>query len=505
MPNFECRTTEGTFMFHDFLQKQGSYGWTMLFSHPKDFTPVCTTEIGACHVLLGDFKKRGVQLIGLSCDSVENHKEWAKDVLAFQQANQNQGLGFPLIADENRTIADMLGMLDPLEVDDNKMPKPARALFLIGPDKRNWLTILYPATTGRNFAEVFRAIDSLYLSGVVEVGTPANWHPGDHVVPNLHISNSQTASQIGKAQEKVLPSGKHYLRHVEQPEVKPRQPLRHLQAVKESTAGFRVKLGAKFPDFDCISTAIGIGRFHKLVDHLQAQWTVLICWTGDFAPVATTELMACHQMVPDLKQRGAALLGLSCDSLESHQVWSKDALSLLGKEKAELGFTLIADKTQQIAFELGLLGPGIPHKDTSSARGLFVIGPDKTIRLSMSYPETTGYNFFEVLRVLDSLILTQDFQLATPANWQPGDNVIVDPAVPTNYAEHRFPGLQFSPVPSGKQYLRWVDCPSMAWQAQLPSLPPPRTLGDDTAFMPGPGTEMSKPVMKGRQSMFCGC
>lgn len=505
-PDFDCNTTEGQFRFHDFLDRPGKASWTMLFSHPKDFTPVCTTEIATCHVLLREFQKRGVRLIGLSCDSVENHKAWVKDVLAYKKVAQDKQLGFPLIADENRSIAEMLGMLDPLEVSTtDRLPMPARALFLIGPEKRNRLTVLYPATTGRNFAEVLRVVDSLYLTGHLDVGTPASWHPGDHVVPNLHISSSG-ANHLGQATEKDLPSKRKYMRHVAHPTLTHDRAVRHMPEVKLGESSFRIKLGAKFPDFDCNSTLAGINRFHKLLDYQKSQWTLLIVWPADFSPVATTELMACHQMLNDLRQRRVALLGLSCDSLENHATWAKDAMAILGHENTELGFTLIADLSQHIVKELGLLGPGVPHKDRSPARGLFVLDSTKSLRLSLLYPETTGFNFFEILRAIDSLILTQNHQLATPANWESGEPVIVDPSVSTELAKQRFTGFRSENLPSRKPYMRFVDSPG---QVPFPSLPPAASLsGPEWQPMEMKPREIVTGPSRGegdKQSFFCTC
>jgi len=509
-PDFECNTTEGQFRFHEFLGRAGKSSWTMLFSHPKDFTPVCTTEIATCQVLLREFQKRGVQLIGLSCDSVENHKAWAKDVLAWKKAAapaQDTRLGFPLIADENRSIAELLGMLDPLEVSaTDKLPMPARALFLIGPEKRNRLTILYPATTGRNFAEVLRVIDSCYLTGHLDVGTPASWHPGDHVVPNLHIS-SMAAKDLGQATERELPSKRKYMRHVAHPVLTHDKQVRHMPEVKPGESSFRIKLGAMFPDFDCTSTLKGINRFHKLLDHQKTQWTLLIVWPADFSPVATTELMACHQMLNDLHQRKVSLLGMSCDSLENHATWAKDAMSILHQENTDLGFTLIADLSQHIAKELGLLGPGVPHKDRSPARGLFVLDSAKSLRLSLLYPETTGFNFFEVLRAIDSLILTQNHELATPANWESGEPVIVDPRVATDVAKKKYAGFRAENLPSKKQYMRFVDDPG---QVPFPTLPPATCLGGpewEPMKMPPPRAIVTGPS-RGEgdsQNFFCTC
>lgn len=436
----------------------------MLFSHPKDFTPVCTTELAACSSLAEEFQRRSVQLIGLSCDSIDQHKGWTKDILATKnvdpETTDEEELGFPLIADETREIASMLGMLDPLEICNvDRIAMPARAVFLIGPDKRNRLTILYPATTGRNFSEVLRVIDSLHITNCgPEVGTPADWHFGEDVMPATNVAED---SFVDKAKEKTVPSGRRYMRHIPQPIMDSVQKIRPHVEVQPGDSDFRIKLGAKFPDFDWSATKQGINRFHHLLDRLKGDLTVMICWPRNFDPVATTELMGCLKFLPDLRQRRVSMIGMSCDGVESLGQWVKDAMSLSDSDE-DSGFTMIADRNLNIAATLGLLPSDTAGHDTCPAWGLFVIGKDKTLRLSMQYPTTTGLNFAEILRVLDSLILTKDFKLATPANWQQRQRLILDPKVSKTDAS-KFDNLAIQSLPSGKEYLRWVDCPKLKW------------------------------------------
>jgi 1-Cys peroxiredoxin 6 len=217
-PDFDCKTTKGTFKFHKFLE-EGDEMWTCLFSHPRDFTPVCTTELGMCHKMVNEFKARGVKLIGLSCDTIEEHKAWSKDVLAAA-GEGGEELAFPIIADEDRKLAAMLGMLDPLDSDGTAIPRPARALFIIGPDKTNRLTLLYPATTGRDFNEVLRAIDSLKLTADFSLATPVNWQHGDRLIVAPSIPTDQVKAdpvRFANLEIKSLPSGKEYMRYVDCP------------------------------------------------------------------------------------------------------------------------------------------------------------------------------------------------------------------------------------------------------------------------------------------------
>src|SRR5580698_2175124 len=169
-PDFTAQTTTGPIHFHEWL---GS-GWGVLFSHPKDYTPVCTTELGRVSALKSEFDKRGVKVIGLSVDPLDSHQGWAKDIAE----TQGHALNFPLIADADRKIANLYGMIHPNASDTFTV----RSVFVIGPDKKIKLTLTYPASTGRNFDEVLRVIDSLQLTAKHKVATPVNWKAGEDVI-----------------------------------------------------------------------------------------------------------------------------------------------------------------------------------------------------------------------------------------------------------------------------------------------------------------------------------
>ncbi|KAJ8388452.1 hypothetical protein AAFF_G00133280 [Aldrovandia affinis] len=213
-PNFEAETTIGKIKFHDFLGDS----WGILFSHPRDYTPVCTTELGRAAKLSDEFKKRNVKMIALSIDSVEDHHGWSKDILAYNNEKPESTFPFPIIADDKRELSVKLGMLDPDELGKDGMPLTARCVFVIGPDKKMKLSILYPATTGRNFDELLRVIDSLQLTAQKRVATPVNWKPGEQVMvlPNIPEDEASTLFPAG-VYTKELPSGKKYLRYTPQP------------------------------------------------------------------------------------------------------------------------------------------------------------------------------------------------------------------------------------------------------------------------------------------------
>ncbi|MHB8691605.1 MAG: peroxiredoxin [Solirubrobacteraceae bacterium] len=194
-PDFTAETTEGTINFHDWIGDS----WAVLFSHPKNFTPVCTTELGYMASIKPEFDKRGVKIIGLSVDPVEDHEQWAKDIAETQGTAPN----YPIIGDKDFAVAKAYGML-PEEVEgDPHSRTPAdnqtvRNVFVVGPDKKIKLILVYPMTTGRNFDEVLRVIDSLQLTAKHKVATPAQWQPGDDVIIAGSVSNDQAKEIFGE-------------------------------------------------------------------------------------------------------------------------------------------------------------------------------------------------------------------------------------------------------------------------------------------------------------------
>jgi len=211
-PDFAAETSEGALSsFHEWI---GS-SWAILFSHPADFTPVCTTELARVVELSDQFKIRTVKLIALSCDSVDSHRHWIPDILAYSGADSSATgtFPFPIIADEKRELANLLGMIDPDEIDSAGMPLTARAVFIVDPGKRLKLSILYPATTGRNFDEILRVVDSLQLTAQKKVATPVDWNPGDECMVLPTIGLEETRALFGDQVRTVdVPSKKTYLR-----------------------------------------------------------------------------------------------------------------------------------------------------------------------------------------------------------------------------------------------------------------------------------------------------
>jgi alkyl hydroperoxide reductase subunit AhpC len=209
-PDFEAETTRGTIKFHDWIGNS----WAVLFSHPKDFTPVCTTELGYMARIQPEFDKRGVKIIGLSVDTSDKHAEWEKDI----EETQGFAPNYPIIADHDFNVSKLYGMLPASASGDTASRSPAdnqtvRNVFVIGPDKKIKLILIYPMTTGRNFDEVLRVIDSLQLTARHKVATPAQWQPGGDVIIAGSVSDEDAKKQYPQGWKAPKP----YIRIVPQP------------------------------------------------------------------------------------------------------------------------------------------------------------------------------------------------------------------------------------------------------------------------------------------------
>ena len=210
-PDFDAETTDGPIRFHDWIGD----GWAILFSHPKDFTPVCTTELGKVAGLRGEFEKRNCKVLGISVDGVSDHRAWSADI----EASQGHALNYPLVGDPELKVVKLYDMLpaDAGHTSAGRTPMDnatARSVFLIGPDKRIKATLTYPMSTGRNFAEILRLLDSIRLTAKEQVATPADWQDGDDVIILPAVSNEAAREKYPDGWEEPLP----YIRIVPQPE-----------------------------------------------------------------------------------------------------------------------------------------------------------------------------------------------------------------------------------------------------------------------------------------------
>ncbi len=209
-PNFTAQTTEGEIDFHEWIGD----GWCVLFSHPKDFTPVCTTELGTVAGLKGEFDRRDCKVIGISVDGVSDHEAWSKDI----EASQGNAVNYPLIGDPTLDIVKQYDMLpaDSGDTSEGRTPMDnatARSVFIIGPDKRIRATLTYPMSTGRNFAEILRVVDSVQLTAREQVATPANWEQGDDVIILPAVSDEAARAKYPQGWQQPLP----YIRVIPQP------------------------------------------------------------------------------------------------------------------------------------------------------------------------------------------------------------------------------------------------------------------------------------------------
>lgn len=210
-PNFTAETTEGSINFHDWIGD----GWAILFSHPKDFTPVCTTELGTMAGLKPEFDKRNCKIMGLSVDPVSDHVEWVKDI----EETQGHAVTYPMVGDTDMSVAKLYDMIHPNATGaanertamDNAT---VRSVYIVGPDKKIKLVLTYPMTTGRNFAEILRALDSMQLTAKHKVATPANWQKGENVIIVPAVSDEEAKQKFPEGWEAPKP----YLRIVKQPE-----------------------------------------------------------------------------------------------------------------------------------------------------------------------------------------------------------------------------------------------------------------------------------------------
>lgn len=202
-PNFQAKTSKGDIDFYDYVGNN----WVVLFSHPGDYTPVCTTELGRTAALQSEFDKRGVKVLALSVDSVEDHKGWINDI----NETQNVNVDYPIIADEDRKVSTLYAMIHPNASATNTV----RSVYIIGPDKKVRLTITYPASTGRNFQEILRVIDSMQLTDNYSVATPVEWKNGDDCIVSLAIPTADIPAKFPKGFKEI----KSYLRTTPQPNI----------------------------------------------------------------------------------------------------------------------------------------------------------------------------------------------------------------------------------------------------------------------------------------------
>jgi len=256
VPDFSCDSSVGQIHYYDFV---GDEHWSIICSHPSDFTPVCSTELGTLAKLLPQFERRNCKVLALSCDNAESHRKWIKDIDASGYCGKTSStVSYPILADEERALAVKFGMLDPEEKDEKGQPLTCRALFIVDDHKKLRATILYPATTGRNFYEILRVVDSLQLTDEYPVATPANWERGEKVCVTPSTPDEVAQVVLGDFSVVKVPSGKKYLRLSKDPGYKTPKVLK--RGMVETILG--TEYGAKLlPTLGRLVVAFALGGF----------------------------------------------------------------------------------------------------------------------------------------------------------------------------------------------------------------------------------------------------
>ncbi|XP_045462790.1 peroxiredoxin-6-like [Harmonia axyridis] len=400
-PNFTANTTVGEIKFHDWLGDS----WGLFFSHPADFTPVCTTELARVVKLYPEFVKRNVKPIALSCDTVESHNKWIEDIKVIAECSA-EGFPYPIISDARRDLACQLNMLDPDEKDKDGIPLTARAVFFINDKKKMRFKILYPANVGRNMDEILRTLDAVMMLDKYNVAIPVEWKVGQSIV--------------SVEEEKKL------------------SPL--------------INLGHKFPNFTA-NTTVGEIKFH---DWLGDSWGLFFSHPADFMQVCTTELAKVVKLNPEFVKRNVKPIALSCDTVDSHNKFIEN-IKVMAEHSAEVfPYPIISDEGRDLACQLSILDPLAKDKNGNplTAGAVYIIDDKKKMRLSMLYPANVERNIDEILRVLDALMLTDKYKVATPVDWKVGQAVMIQPTLSNEEAKKLFPDMTVVALPSGNEYYR---------------------------------------------------
>eukprot|EP00931_Biecheleriopsis_adriatica_P100827 TRINITY_DN76067_c0_g1_i1.p1 TRINITY_DN76067_c0_g1~~TRINITY_DN76067_c0_g1_i1.p1 ORF type:complete len:569 (+),score=68.67 TRINITY_DN76067_c0_g1_i1:87-1793(+) len=541
-PDFEAETTKGKLRFHHWMRNH----WSVLFSHPGAFTPVCTTEIGDMALIYPMLRSKGFKLVALSCDSVQRHLQWEKDIVAhFASCGHQISLDFPIISDPLRDVGILFDAIDTTRNSpDDGVNLHARSMFIFDPDKKLQLVVNYPFNVGRDTAELLRICDALLLTSRASVATPASW-PDNHsnlvvrgesmqscvcLLPTLSERDSRRYFPEHVVFE--MPSGRSYMRlatpgalnqvHIpawlrwlapaccldgvqawsdtlldhSPSEYKPPDVVLSRQHGSYDVQEIRkrieqsfarsdgiVRVGDVVPDFTAVST-LGNVSFH---DWIEGKWTIVLSHAAAFDPVSTTEVGTLALLSAELDSRGIQAASLSCDSLENLQVWRRDILAHFDKA-IRVTFPMIADPNRAVAIKYGFVDPLSTNAQTS--REVLFIGPDKRLKLSMSYPAAVGGNMHEILRAVDAVQLAAREYIATPASWPNnhqqlflrGQAMKGAVIVPRQDTDSQQSGIVVN-MPSGKTYMRLAqmspgrafpvcdNCISTSPNPELPRLP----------------------------------
>jgi 1-Cys peroxiredoxin 6 len=511
VPDFSCETTQGTWeSFHTW--KKGK--WAILFSHPADFTPVCTTEIGRLALKYDELSAMDCLVATLSVDPVKSHTEWLTDVVAH--CENKIEIKFPIIGDADRVISTKYGMIDPGTSKDQGLPLTIRAVFFVNPENKLMLTMNYPACVGRSMDEIVRCVKALQLSYEKSVATPANWPFNHQDIPTADggrttdfegsvfllptVSDEEAKKNYPGFHTCAVPSEKSYLRLVKiddvakggdkmekvNMETKPVEKKEgttvgatvsamesgtklYMSLYPEAATDNAIRLGNIVPDFSCETTQ---GPWESFHEWKKGKWAILFSHPADFTPVCTTEIGRLALKYDELTAMDCLVATLSVDPVKSHTEWLTDVVAHC-ENKIEVKFPIIGDADRSISMKYGMIDPGT-SKDQGlplTIRAVFIVNPENKLMLSLNYPACVGRSMDEIVRCVKALQLSYEKSVATPANWPNnhadipfGDgrtsdfkgSVFLLPTVSAEEAKTNYPGFHTCDVPSDKAYLRLV-------------------------------------------------
>ncbi|KAH9255627.1 hypothetical protein BASA81_006457 [Batrachochytrium salamandrivorans] len=460
-PNIEAKSTKGLIKLHTYFGE----GWGIVLTHPKAFEPVTLTELSAAAGLLGEFDRRGCKVCAVGSNSLEMHLKWTCDLLVFDKelgtkkvTGMEHVFPIPIIADPDRAIAHRLGALDGTAEDPCGEPLLSRAVFIIGPDRKLRFSQLYPSTCGRSFREILRVLDALQRTENRVISTPSGWVAGRPCLVNRDVNL--------QVKDVVFPQGVCAYRLVHMsliatpdPQLEERKLLHPLGAPKPSANPVSMlNLGDEFPNF-----AMDQHKLQLLNTYLGASWGIICTLTDPFSPVCLTEMA--HLLMKHTEQalieKGCKLVIVAAKPIPVDFMEDVLEYAQCGAMLSDWPFAVVVDESKEIIARLGALDEKIRDLDCMAtvARAVFVVGPQLRLRASLFYPSSVGRDCAEILRVIDSLRMTEsNVVLFTPEGWHLGDECVADGSVDADLLQIYLPEHSTRNVvlKSGRRYFTYV-------------------------------------------------
>lgn len=452
-PNIEAKSTKGVIKLHTYFGE----GWGIVLTYPKAFEPVTLTELSAAAGLLGEFDRRGCKLCAIGTGSLETHLKWTCDLLALgKELGTNEAFPIPLLADADRAIAHRLGALD--EDLGGGEPLLSRAVFIVGPDRKLRFSQLYPSTCGRSFGEIMRVLDALQRTENRVISAPSGWVAGRPC-----LVNRDAYLQV---KDVVFPQGVCAYRLVHMsliatpdPKLEERKLLHPLGAPKPSTSPVSMlALGDEFPNL-----AMDPHRTQLLDAYLGASWGIICTLADPLTPVCLTEMA--HLLMKHTEQilmeKGCKLVFIAAKPVPKDFMEDVLEYAQCGATLSDWPFAVVVDEGREIMARLGALDEKVRGLDCMATvvRTVFVLGPQLRLRASLFYPSSVGRDCAEILRVIDSLRVTEsNVELLTPEGWQLGDECVADGAVDPDLLQACLPrhSARSVALKSGRRYLSYV-------------------------------------------------